>query len=123
MPLTYLSEETSFQLTEKLYFAITWNSPLEGDLPQISENFLFQTEYYWRLRVKHCSIPSLFQNAYNSISSNAKAALLRGYWRTLAALTTSLPEEIGGQRNWDYRYCWLRDAYFVLSAFHRLVTF
>jgi len=41
----------------------------------------------------------------------------------LAALTSSLPELPGGGRNWDYRYCWLRDAYFSLSAFHNLGHF
>ena len=38
-------------------------------------------------------------------------------------MTTSLPEQVGGQRNWDYRYCWLRDAYFTLTAFNNLGHF
>ncbi len=123
MPLTYLSEETSFQLTEKLYFALTWNAPIEGDLPQISENFLFQTEHYWRMWVKHCSIPSLFQRETVRSALTLKLHCFEDTGAILAALTTSLPEEIGGQRNWDYRYCWLRDSYFVLTAFHRLGHF
>ncbi|HET9575216.1 MAG TPA: glycoside hydrolase family 15 protein, partial [Nitrospira sp.] len=41
----------------------------------------------------------------------------------LAAMTTSLPEQVGGPRNWDYRYCWLRDAYFTLTAFNNLGHF
>lgn len=123
MPLTYLTDSTPFQLKEKLYFALTWSSPVEEDLPQVTERFLVQTRDYWRTWVKHCSIPSLFQT--ETIRS-ALALKLHCYEDTgaiLAAMTTSLPEEIGGGRNWDYRYCWLRDTYFVLSAFHNLGHF
>ena len=70
--------------------------------------------------MKHCSIPSQFQQA--TIRS-ALALKLHCYEETgaiLAAMTTSLPEEAGGERNWDYRLCWLRDSYFTLSALHRL---
>ncbi len=123
MPLTYLYEETSFQLKEKIYFGLTWSTAIEEDLIQVSERFLQQTIQYWRTWVKHCSIPSLFQQ--ETIRS-ALALKLHCYEDTgaiLAALTTSLPEEPGSTRNWDYRYCWLRDAHFVLSAFHNLGHF
>lgn len=123
MPLIYLCEETSFQLTEKLYFALTHSSSIEGDLPKTVESFLFQTDQYWRLWVKHCSIPSLFQRETIRSALTLKLHCFEDTGAILAALTTSLPEEIGGQRNWDYRYCWLRDSYFVLSAFHRLGHF
>lgn len=123
MPLTYLCEETTFALKEKIYFALSWGAPIEDDLVDVSERFLRLTENYWRLWVKHCSVPSMFQK--ETIRS-ALALKLHCYEDTgaiLAALTTSLPEEAGGTRNWDYRYCWLRDAYFVLTAFHNLGHF
>jgi GH15 family glucan-1,4-alpha-glucosidase len=123
MPLTYLCEETAFSLNEKLYFALTWGVGVEDDLALVAERFLKQTRDYWRTWVKHCSIPSLFQG--ETIRS-ALALKLHCYEDTgaiLAALTTSLPEEPGNGRNWDYRYCWLRDAYFALSAFHSLGHF
>lgn len=123
MPLTYLCEEGPFQLKEKLYFGLTWSAAIEDDIVQVTERFLHQTRLYWHTWVKHCSIPSLFQG--ETIRS-ALALKLHCYEDTgaiLAALTTSLPEEPGNGRNWDYRYCWLRDAHFVLSAFHNLGHF
>lgn len=123
MSLTYLCEETFFILKEPLFFAISWGVGVEGDLPQISHSFLEQTADYWHTWVKHCSIPSHYQK--ETIRS-ALALKLHCYEDTgaiLAALTTSLPEERGGTRNWDYRFCWLRDAYFSLTAFFNLGHF
>lgn len=123
MPLTYLSEEAPFVLKEKVYFALTWGLGVEDDLTNVSESFLKNTIEYWRSWVKHCSIPTLYQK--ETIRS-ALALKLHCYEDTgaiLAGITTSLPEELGGQRNWDYRFCWLRDTYFVLSAFHNLGHF
>ncbi len=123
MPLTYLSEETAFPLKEKLYFVLSWSAAIEEDLQQMTERFLAQTEDYWRTWVKHCSIPSLFQKETIRSALVLKLHCYEDTGAILAALTTSLPEEVGAQRNWDYRYCWLRDAYFVLSAFHNLGHF
>lgn len=123
MPLTYLREGTSFRLSEKIYFHLTWNSTIDEDLAQLSQNFLMQTINYWKLWVKHCSIPSLFQRETIRSALTLKLHCYEDTGAILAALTTSLPEEPGSTRNWDYRYCWLRDAYFVLSAFHNLGHF
>lgn len=123
MSLTYLAEETSFVLNEPLYFGLTWSSGIEEDLVSVTNRFLTETINYWEMWVKHCSIPSLFQK--ETIRS-ALALKLHCYEDTgaiLAGLTTSLPEEIGQGRNWDYRFCWLRDTYFALSAFHNLGHF
>ncbi len=123
MPLTYLSEQTPFVLKEKTYFAVTWGSPIHDDLPEMCERFLLQTRDYWRTWVKHCSVPTLFQSAVIRSALALKLHVFEDTGAILAALTTSLPEEPGNTRNWDYRFCWLRDSYFVLSAFHNLGHF
>ena len=123
MPLTYLCEETPVILTSKMYFALTWGLGIEDDLVKVSHEFLDQTTKYWRTWVKQCSIPVVYQE---EVIRSALALKLNCYEDTgaiLAAPTTSLPEEPGGPRNWDYRYCWLRDAHFSLSAFHNLGQF
>ena len=121
--LTYFSEDTPFMVKEPVYFALTWGFGLEDELPKVANEFLAKTTHYWQTWVKHCSISSLYQK--ETIRS-ALALKLHCYEDTgaiLAALTTSLPEENGKGRNWDYRHCWLRDAYFVLTAFHNLGHF
>jgi GH15 family glucan-1,4-alpha-glucosidase len=123
MALTYLTEESEFALRENICFALTWGSGLEDDIQKVSYDFLERTIAYWRLWVKHCSIPSLFQSETIRSALTLKLHCFEDTGAILAALTTSLPEEPGNQRNWDYRYCWLRDAAFVVSAFHNLGHF
>lgn len=123
MPLTYLCEEKSFVLEDRLYFGLSWGLGIEDELPRVALEFLDKTVNYWRTWVKHCSIPTYYQQ--ETIRS-ALALKLHCYEDTgaiLAAITTSLPEDCDAARNWDYRYCWLRDAYFVLSAFRNLGHF
>ncbi|HTL11785.1 MAG TPA: trehalase-like domain-containing protein, partial [Bdellovibrionota bacterium] len=123
MPLTYLSEESYFSLKERLCFALTWDQPLQEDVARVSQNFLDQTVDYWNTWVKHCAIPSHYQTETIRSALTLKLHCYEDTGAILAALTTSLPEESGRERNWDYRYCWLRDAYFVLSAFYHLGHF
>jgi GH15 family glucan-1,4-alpha-glucosidase len=123
MPLTYLCEETPVALTRNFYFGLTWGLGIEDDLVKVTHDFLEQTTRYWRLWVKHCSVPLLHQK---EVIRSALALKLHCYEDTgaiLAAMTTSLPEQQAGPRNWDYRYCWLRDAYFTLTAFNNLGHF
>lgn len=123
MPLTYLTEKTPFVLKEKTYFAITWGTPVQDDLDEMCQRFYTHTRDYWRTWVKHCSIPALFQTEVIRSALALKLHVFEDTGAILAALTTSLPEEPGHERNWDYRFCWLRDSYFVLSAFHNLGHF
>ncbi len=123
MPLTYLCEDTAFALKEPLYFGLTWSTGIEEDLPPLAQRFLAQTVDYWNTWVKHCSIPSLYQEETIRSALTLKLHCYEDTGAILAALTTSLPEEAGSTRNWDYRLCWLRDSYFVLTAFHNLGHF
>lgn len=123
MPLTYLEAENPFALDQTIYFGLTWGVGLEEDLAQVAQSFLQQTVDYWKLWVKHCSIPTLYQKETIRSALTLKLHCYEDTGAILAALTTSLPEEAGRTRNWDYRFCWLRDAYYVLSAFRSLGHF
>lgn len=123
MPLTYLCEETPVALTQKFYFGLTWGLGIEDDLVKVTHDFLEQTMRYWRIWVKNCSVPLLHQQEVIRSALALKLHCFEDTGAILAALTTSLPEQPGGPRNWDYRYCWLRDAYFALTAFHNLGHF
>lgn len=123
MPLTYLCEETAFTLKEPLYFGLTWSFGIEEDLASVTNKFLEETISYWNAWVKHCSIPSLYQKETIRSALILKLHCYEDTGAILAGLTTSLPEDVESGRNWDYRFCWLRDAYFVLSAFHNLGHF
>ncbi|GIL16817.1 MAG: glucoamylase [Oligoflexia bacterium] len=123
MPLTYLCEETPFVLKEPLYFGLTWSFGIEDDLVTVTNRFLAETINYWNLWVKHCSIPSLYQKETIRSALTLKLHCYEDTGAILAGLTTSLPEDEGLGRNWDYRFCWLRDAYFALTAFHNLGHF
>ena len=123
MPMTYLTGAAPCLLKHKIYFALTWGSSLEEDLASVSERYLKSTEEYWQTWVKHCSIPTAFQTDVIRSALALKLHVFEDTGAILAALTTSLPEELGSERNWDYRFCWLRDSYFVLSAFHNLGMF
>src|SRR5690349_15450874 len=120
MPLTYIFEEAAFSLAEPLYFSLDWNHSFEEDLEGTLRDYLRRSAAYWESWVKHCSIPTRRQNEVIRSALALKLHCFEDTGAVLAALSTSLPEEAGATRNWDYRYCWLRDAYFSLGAFHKL---
>lgn len=122
-PVTYLLDEQESLLSETLYFAFSWGVPLEDDIRTVAQSFLSKTIDCWRLWVRNCSIPSQFQK---QVIRSALTLKLHCYEETgaiLASVSSSLPEIPGEVRNWDYRFCWIRDAYFTVSALHRLGHF
>ena len=77
---------------------------------------LRETEAWWQRWSARCKFGGLWREAVMRSLITLKALTFRPTGAIVAAVTTSLPEKIGGVRNWDYRYCWLRDATFTLYA-------
>jgi GH15 family glucan-1,4-alpha-glucosidase len=122
VPLSYLGGQP-FVLTERRHLALTWGQPVEGGLSGTCARFLSETERYWRRWVKQCDIPPLFQDAVIRSALVLKLHCFEDTGAIVAATTTSIPEHPGSGRTWDYRYCWLRDAYYVLDALRLLGHF
>jgi carbohydrate kinase (thermoresistant glucokinase family) len=85
--------------------------------PAIDASVLLQkTESFWRDWSGRCSYVGPWNDAVKRSLLTLKALTYAETGGIIAAPTTSLPEQLGGERNWDYRYCWLRDATFTLMA-------
>src|SRR5262249_4617063 len=123
MPLTHLLDGTPFLLTQPRYFILTYGKPMEGSINFRAEEFLERTVAYWRTWCKHTSIPSEFQDEVLRSALTLKLHIYEDTGAVIAATTTSIPESPGSGRTWDYRYCWLRDAYFVIATLNRLGHF
>jgi GH15 family glucan-1,4-alpha-glucosidase len=120
LPLTYLLEEQSFTLTTPLSFVLSWDEHVESDLEQTIASTLRRTTDWWRHWVKCCSLPMQRQAEVIRSAITLKLHCYEETGAVLAAPTTSLPEIPGHERNWDYRFCWLRDAWLTVSALCRL---
>ena len=122
VPLSYLSGKP-FALTRRRYFVLSWGTPVEEPLEALCERFFSETLHYWQRWVKHCNIPTHFQHEVIRSALALKLHCFEDTGAIVAAMTTSIPESPGSGRNWDYRYCWLRDAYYVLDALRLLGHF
>lgn len=121
--ITYIMEDQEFRLQRTVYLVLTYGKPLEAPIESTIEKFLNATCQYWRNWVKSTSIPNFFQRL---VVRSALVLKIHQYEDTggiIAASTSSLPESPGSTRNWDYRYCWMRDAYYTLNVFNHLGHF
>ncbi|MGA2350463.1 MAG: glycoside hydrolase family 15 protein [Terracidiphilus sp.] len=119
IPLSYLGGQ-SFTLTGRQHLVLTWGAPIEEPLANLCERFLNETSRYWQRWVKQCDIPPLYQREVIRSALTLKLHCFEDTGAIIAAMTTSIPESPGSGRTWDYRYCWLRDSYYVLNAFGSL---
>ena len=119
-PIPYVLDETWFVMEESFTLLLGPDESLTRPLAETADHFLEQTEDYWREWVRYLSVPFEWQDAVIRAAITLKLCSFEHTGAIAAALTTSIPEAADSGRNWDYRFCWLRDAYFVVHALNRL---
>lgn len=120
---SYIVEQREFSLTEDIFMILSGGDPFEASLKETYEEFFYKTKRYWRTWVKDTYIPGMFQKEMIRSAITIKLHQFEDTGAIIASGTTSLPEYPGSGRNWDYRYCWLRDSYFSLGALNTLGHF
>jgi GH15 family glucan-1,4-alpha-glucosidase len=120
--ITAVVEETTFFLEDTVTLLLGADETVHDAIAEVGRRFLEETANYWREWVRYLSIPFEWQDAVIRAAITLKLNAYDDTGAIIAAMTTSIPEAAGSTRNWDYRYCWLRDGYFVVNALNRLGT-
>jgi GH15 family glucan-1,4-alpha-glucosidase len=119
-PLSYIEREAPFVVTKPLHLVFGVDESFPGDLATTCREFSDRTRDYWTDWVRNLSISYDWQDAIIRAAISLKLSNFEETGGIVAAHTTSIPEAPGSSRTWDYRYCWLRDAYFVVKALNRI---
>jgi GH15 family glucan-1,4-alpha-glucosidase len=119
-PLRLVRDGLPFVLDRELRFMLGPDETLTQPLQRFVDDAQRQTEEYWFEWCRYLSVPLEFQDAVIRSAITLKLSQYEDTGGIIAALTTSIPEAPHSTRNWDYRYCWLRDAAFVVRALNRL---
>lgn len=120
MPIRLLREGLPFVVDRDLHFILGPDETLTQPLAEFVRDGLHRTTSYWREWVRYLSIPLDFQEAVIRSAITLKLCQYEESGGIIAAMTTSIPEAADTERNWDYRYCWVRDSAFVVRALNRL---
>ncbi len=118
--MTKLLEESFFFLDTSVAMLFGPDETVGERIVELGRHMLEETISYWRIWVRALAIPFEWQDAVIRAAIALKLNVFEDTGAIIAAVTTSIPEAPGSSRNWDYRYCWLRDAYFVVNALNRL---
>jgi pentatricopeptide repeat protein len=118
--LTHVLEENFFVLDRDLHLILGPDETIQESVTENYRHHLDETERYWRGWVRGLAIPFEWQSAVIRAAISLKLCTFEDTGAVIAAMTTSIPEAAMSGRNWDYRYCWLRDSWFVVQALNRL---
>ena len=120
VPVSYIENGQAVRIDGPKYLVLSYGRPPTIDSVASVQRSLDLTIAGWRAWVKTCALPSF---ADTHVLRSALCLKLHAFTETgaiIASATTSIPEALGTERTWDYRYCWLRDAAFVVEALRRL---
>lgn len=118
--LSAIADESACIVDAPLALVLGPDQTVEESPTALAGDFLARTQAYWDDWVRGLAIPFDWQEAVIRAAISLKLCTYEDTGAVLASLTTSVPESAGSGRNWDYRYCWLRDSYFVIQALNRL---
>src|SRR5437763_5847132 len=118
--LSYIEREAPFVLTRPVHLVFGVDEPFQGDLETTCREFCDRTIDYWLDWSRGLSISYDWQDEIIRAAITLKLSSFEETGGIIAAHTTSIPEAPASGRTWDYRYCWLSDAYFVVKATNRI---
>jgi GH15 family glucan-1,4-alpha-glucosidase len=119
-PITAVLEERMFTLDHAIALVLGPDETLPDAPGAIARHFFGETKSWWEGWTHGLSIPFEWQEAVIRAAITLKLCTFEDTGAVIAGVTSSIPEAANSGRNWDYRYCWLRDAYFVVHALNRL---
>ena len=118
-PTEMIVDRAPFHVAQTLTFLFGIDEH-PGDVTSVGANLLEQTETYWRFWARSLKAPEEWRDAAVRAAITLQLNVYEETGAIIAAMTTSIPEAPNSKRNWDYRYCWPRDACFVVNALSRL---
>lgn len=119
-PVGYIMEGRTFRIEEDTHFFLGPDEPFVGNLRETVRSMEQATRKYWQRWVRGLHIPLEWQEEVIRCAITLKLCQHEESGAIVAALTTSIPEAANSERNWDYRYCWIRDSYYTIQALNRL---
>ena len=119
-PLTYVVDQTWFSLHAPVSLLLGPDETLDRGIDETARWLEESTATHWREWTRRLAVPLEWQDAVIRAAITLKLCQYEETGAIVAAMTTSIPEAPGSGRNWDYRYCWLRDAFFVVRALNSL---
>lgn len=121
-PIDHVVDERMFNLDRPYHFVVGPDESLDRHPAEIADDFLKRTVAYWQGWSRRLAIPFEWQDAVIRAAITLKLCSYEQTGGVIAAVTTSIPEAPHSQRNWDYRYCWVRDAFFTVRALNSLAA-
>ncbi|MCC6468861.1 MAG: glycoside hydrolase family 15 protein [Alphaproteobacteria bacterium] len=120
LAVSYLAEEVEFTLDRPGHLLIGPDETMAEAPHTVARDFVEETVAYWQDWTRYLSVPFEWQSAVIRAAITLKLCSFEETGGIVAALTTSIPEAANSGRNWDYRFCWLRDAFFTVLALNKL---